>query len=128
MSFAQSVKTVLKKYAVFSGRARRSEYWWFYLFTIIVSIPAAIIDGEIFGYAMDDPAPLQGLLTLALLLPSLAVTVRRLHDVDRRGWWILIGIVPIVGWIVLLVFTVTDSKPDNAYGLTPKSPRDPFAS
>lgn len=120
MSPAQAVKTVLKKYAVFSGRARRSEFWWFTLFATIASIVAIEIDIAIFGEGMEDPTPLSTVLSLALLLPWLSVTVRRLHDIGRTGWWYLISLIPIIGWIALIVFTVTDSKPDNRFGLSPK--------
>ena len=100
MSFADAVRSVLSKYVVFAGRARRSEFWWFALFAGIVYIVAGILDAvigsQVIGY----------LVALALLLPSLAVTVRRLHDTGRSGWWILIGIIPLIGAIVLLVFEV----------------------
>lgn len=106
---------VLKKYAVFSGRARRKEYWMFTLFYLIFEIVFMAV-----GYAIDFPA-LVGVLVVALLLPSLAVTVRRLHDTDRSGWWILIGIVPLVGFIVMLVFLCSDTQPGaNKYGPSPK--------
>nr|WP_299038738.1 DUF805 domain-containing protein [uncultured Pseudokineococcus sp.] len=103
-----------------TGRARHSEFWWFYLFTVIVNIVATGVDIAIFGGRMEDPAPISLALTLALLLPSLAVTVRRLHDIDRTGWWILIALIPIIGWIVLLVFHVSDSDSDNRFGISPK--------
>lgn len=107
---------VLKKYAVFSGRARRQEYWMFFLVNFIVSVVLAIIGWTI------DMAFLQSLYTLAVLLPGLGVTVRRLHDTGRSGWWILIGLVPLVGTIVLLVFMASDSQPgNNQYGPNPKA-------
>ncbi|MGX4690553.1 DUF805 domain-containing protein [Streptomyces sp. JNUCC 63] len=107
---------VLKKYAVFSGRARRKEYWMFVLFNFIVSIVLLAI-GKAIGVEV-----LSGLYSLAVLLPGLGVAVRRLHDTGRSGWWILIGLVPLVGFIVLLVFTVSDSQPgDNQYGPNPKA-------
>ncbi|MBN2584135.1 MAG: DUF805 domain-containing protein [Planctomycetes bacterium] len=107
---------VLKKYAVFDGRARRKEYWMFVLFNIIISFVLGIIDGLI-GY------PVLGLIySLAVLLPGLGVSIRRLHDTGRSGWWILIGFVPIVGFIILLVFMVTEgTKGENAYGPDPKA-------
>jgi len=107
---------VLKKYAVFSGRARRKEYWYFVLFSIIVSIVLASIDAVIGSVGL-----LSGLYCLAVLIPSVAVFVRRLHDTDRSGWWIFIGLIPLVGFIVLLVFMALDSSPgDNQYGANPK--------
>ena len=127
MSFADSVRTCLAKYVVFSGRARRSEYWWFALFSFLVSLVASILD-----FILDtDYARGTGLIgtiaSLALLLPSLAVAIRRLHDTSRTGWWILIGLIPIIGWIVLLVFYVQDSHADNQYGPNPKSATAPAA-
>lgn len=124
MTFPEAVKSVLSQYVGFSGRARRSEYWWFFLFTMIVFIVASILDSVLFA---PDPGstriigPIYGLAALALLLPSLAVGVRRLHDTDRTGWWLLIGLVPIVGAILLIVWYCQDSGPDNQYGPSPKS-------
>ena len=115
MSFADAIRSVFSKYATFSGRARRSEFWWFSLFAAIVYFIVTIID------AVAKNAVLGILVILALLLPSLAVTARRLHDTGRTAWWILIGIIPIVGAIVLLVFECQDSQPGpNQYGPSPK--------
>lgn len=113
---------VLKKYVVFSGRARRAEYWWFILFNIIISLALGAIDGVTGTYSPEAGLGLLGgLYTLAVLLPSIAVTVRRLHDTGRSGWWFLIFLVPVIGAIVLLVFMVLDSKPgQNQYGENPK--------
>ena len=113
---------VLKKYAVFSGRARRAEYWYFVLFNIIVAIVLSLIDTLLgtFNF-MQGVGLLSGLYSLAVLIPTLAVTVRRLHDVDRSGWWIFINLIPLIGFIVLLVFAVTDGTPgSNRYGPNPK--------
>jgi uncharacterized membrane protein YhaH (DUF805 family) len=113
---------VLKKYAVFDGRARRMEYWMFILFNIIITVVLALID-----YLTGTFSPragvglLGGLYALAVLIPSLAVTVRRLHDIGRTGWWILIGLIPVIGGIVLLIFMVLDSESGpNEYGPNPK--------
>jgi uncharacterized membrane protein YhaH (DUF805 family) len=113
---------VIKKYAVFSGRARRKEYWYFVLFNILISIGLSIIDAVLgTGNAETGTGLLSGIYSLAVLIPSLAVLVRRLHDTNRSGWWILIGLIPIIGWIVLLVFMVEDSNPgQNQYGANPK--------
>jgi uncharacterized membrane protein YhaH (DUF805 family) len=109
------VKSVFNQYAGFSGRARRSEYWWFYLFTIIAYVVAAIVDAVI-----GVPAA-SGILFLGLIIPTLAVSVRRLHDTGRSGFWLFIGLIPLVGAIILLVFTVQDSQPGtNEYGPLPK--------
>lgn len=113
---------VLRKYAVFSGRARREEYWYFFLFSIIVSIVLGVIDGVTGSYSPETGMGLLGgLYALAVLIPSIAVAVRRLHDTERSGWWLLIALVPLIGAIVLLVFMVQDSKPgQNQYGVNPK--------
>jgi len=112
---------VLKKYAVFSGRARRKEYWFFILWYVIISIGLAIID-SVAGLHIGKAGVLQTLYALALLIPSLAVAVRRLHDTGRTGWWLLIGLIPLIGAIVLLVFMFTDSQPgENEYGSSPKA-------
>jgi uncharacterized membrane protein YhaH (DUF805 family) len=112
----------LKKYAVFSGRARRTEFWYFVLFNIIVTIVLSLIDrliGTFSGTA--NLGILSGIYGLAVVIPTLAVTVRRLHDTDRTGWWILIGLIPLIGTIVLLVFYLTPGTPgSNRYGPDPK--------
>lgn len=114
---------VLKKYAVFSGRARRKEYWFFVLFNIIFSIAFTVIDGVT---GTLDPTMGMGLLSLlyslAVLIPSISVTVRRLHDIGRSGWWLFIILIPLLGAITLLVFMFLDSKPEeNQYGANPKA-------
>ncbi|MCH7910220.1 MAG: DUF805 domain-containing protein [Candidatus Hydrogenedentes bacterium] len=113
---------VLKKYAVFSGRTQRQEYWMFTLFNIIITLVLFIIAGVI-ATALEIAAAglLPNLYTLAVLLPGIAVTVRRLHDTGRSGWWLLIAFVPFIGAIVLLVFYVQDSQPgENQFGPNPK--------
>ncbi|MFF5173346.1 DUF805 domain-containing protein [Micromonospora sp. NPDC000089] len=123
MSFTAAIRSVLSQYVGFTGRARRSEYWWFALFTVLVSLVAAILD-SVLGTDLGSgrSTGILGLIVnLALLLPSLAVGVRRLHDTDKSGWWILIGLIPIVGAIILLVFFVADSTPGtNRFGANPK--------
>ena len=124
MSFQDAIKTCIqRKYVDFTGRARRSEYWFFALFSALVSIVASVLD-SVLGFrsgAYGGSGPIQGILGLALLLPSLAVGARRLHDTDRSGWWQLIGLIPLVGWAILIIFFVQDSKPDNKYGPNPKA-------
>jgi uncharacterized membrane protein YhaH (DUF805 family) len=112
----------LKKYAVFSGRARRKEYWFFVLFNIIISIVFTVIDGVIGTFSVEAGIGLLGgIYALAVLIPAIAVSVRRLHDTDRSGWWLLITLIPLIGAIVMLVFTVQDSKPgQNRFGGNPK--------
>lgn len=114
---------VIKKYVEFSGRARRKEYWMFVLFNVIISIVISIID-RIIGttYGSANQGVLSTIYSLAVLLPSLAVGVRRLHDTGRSGWWLLINLVPCVGWIVFLVFAIQEGNAgDNAYGPDPKA-------
>ncbi|MEJ5868375.1 DUF805 domain-containing protein [Pseudokineococcus sp. 5B2Z-1] len=120
MSPVEAVRTVFSKYAVFSGRARRSEYWWFWLFAIIATTITASLDAWIFDVEWGQYRLFSIVLILAIALPSIAVAVRRLHDTDRSGWWYLIGLVPLIGGIVLLVFYVQDSREPNRFGAPPK--------
>lgn len=120
MGFQEAVRHVLSNYATFSGRARRSEFWWFQLAYLLASFVAGMIDALIFGTGPDSAAIVAPILSLSLLLPSLAVWVRRLHDTDRTGWWLLLILVPFLGIIVLLVFAVlrgTDGP--NRFGPDP---------
>jgi uncharacterized membrane protein YhaH (DUF805 family) len=126
---------VLKQYVDFSGRARRTEYWMFTLFNVIIMVVLSVVDAMVFGSGSfagtTDPGSVSasvnlGVLTtiyaLAVLLPSLAVSVRRLHDTDRSGWWLLIGLVPLVGGIVLLVFyLLPGTRGPNRFGADPKA-------
>jgi uncharacterized membrane protein YhaH (DUF805 family) len=113
---------VLKKYATFSGRARRKEYWMFVLFNIIFSIVATVIDNLLGTTQESGYGILSSIYSLAVLVPGLAVSVRRLHDIGKSGWWLLIALIPLIGAIWLLVLTVTDSQPgDNEYGPNPKT-------
>jgi uncharacterized membrane protein YhaH (DUF805 family) len=115
LSLPDAVRSVVTRYATFSGRARRAEYWWFFLAYVIAAVVASVIDGMI-GISL-----LSWVLSLGLLVPSLAVGVRRLHDTDRSGWWLLIGLVPLVGAIVLLVLLALEGRPGpNRYGPSPK--------
>ena len=114
---------VLKKYATFSGRAQRAEYWWFYLISTLIIIGLSLID-QATGTLDEETGVglLNSLYSLAILIPSIAVGVRRLHDTGRSGWWLLIGLIPVIGSIVLIVFFVLDSEPgENAYGANPKA-------
>ena len=113
---------VLKDYAVFSGRAQRAEYWFFVLFNVIASIILMFVDKIIGTF---NPETGVGLLStiysLGVLIPSIAVGARRLHDIGRTGWWLLLGFIPILGAIVLLIFFILDSQPGtNVYGPNPK--------
>ena len=102
VSFGQAVSLALgKNYCQFSGRSSRSEYWWFVLFQFIISYIVA------------------GVANLALLLPGLGLCVRRMHDIGKSGWWILINFIPLVGNIIFIVWACRDSGPDNEYGPVP---------
>lgn len=111
MTFVESIQTCFSKYATFSGRASRSEYWWFCLFNFLVAIILAML----------ELSTLSTIYTLATFLPSLAVCVRRLHDVGKSGWMYFVAFIPIVGAIWWLVLFCTDSQPgSNEYGENPK--------
>ena len=137
MNFIQSIRTCMRKYVNFSGRATRSEFWWFYLFTVLVNLVATsqassfvptLLDGQDMtenesSYFLNNFffLYLSTITSLILLLPSLAVAVRRLHDVGRSGWWILIAFT-VIGIIPLLIWYVTDTKDEeNIYGPNPKT-------
>lgn len=123
MDPVQAVKSVFSKYATFQGRARRSEYWWFALFSLVASVVAAVLDNLLFNRAYGSYGVFGVIVTLGLIVPSLAVAWRRLHDTDRSGAWYFIGLIPLVGTIILLVFLCTDSKPQpNRFGPSPKQP------
>jgi uncharacterized membrane protein YhaH (DUF805 family) len=112
---------VLKKYAVFVGRAGRPEYWYFVLFNFIISVVLGFIDGVIGSSGAGMGVGVLGsLYALAVLVPSIAVSIRRLHDTGRSGWWLLISLVPFVGFVILLVFMVLESDAgENQYGSSP---------
>ena len=111
----------LKKYAVFSGRARRMEYWYFVLFNLIVSFVLALIDALLGTYNIVQGIGLLSGSTAWRCLSPPGRVVRRLHDIDRTGWWILINLIPLIGTIVLLVFALTPGTPgSNQYGPDPK--------
>ena len=137
MNFIQSISTCMRKYVTFSGRATRSEFWWFFLFTILVNLAATsqassfvpiLLDGQNMtenesSYFLNNFffLYLSTITSLILLLPSLAVAVRRLHDVGKSGWWIVIAFT-VIGIIPLLIWYVTDTKDEeNVYGQNPKT-------
>jgi uncharacterized membrane protein YhaH (DUF805 family) len=113
MSFGQAISTVFRKYATFDGRASRAEFWYFTLFTVLVSVALAIITGR-------DNGMIANLANLVFLLPSLAVGVRRLHDTTRTGWYILFALIPVVGIILLIVWWAQAGPTEpNEYGDSP---------
>lgn len=112
---------VLKKYTVFGGRARRKEYWFFALFNTLISFALGFIDVAVGFTAASSVGILSVIYGLGVIIPSLAVTFRRLHDTGRSGWWLLILLIPLIGAIVVLVFMILDSEPGaNQYGENPK--------
>ena len=113
---------VLKKYAVFEGRAKRKEYWFFVLFNVLISMAMGSIDWLTGNINPETGLGLfSGLYALGVMIPGMAVSVRRLHDTGRSGWWLLITFVPVIGAIVFLYFMVLDSNPEtNEYGPSTK--------
>lgn len=121
MSFGAAIGSFFSKYATFSGRARRSEFWFAVLFTTLVSSAIGIVFPGTVQYvndiAIQQSSPASNLWQLAIFLPSLALSVRRLHDVGRKGTYYLFILLPIVGWILLLIQFLKDSQPGaNAFG------------
>jgi len=118
MEFTQSVRRNMTTaaYAQITGRASRSEYWWFVLFVSIASAAAGVLD------VLFPGDLLQSLFGIATLVPGIALGIRRMHDIGRSGWWLLIGLIPIVGWIVLIVWLATKSDAgSNQWGVTARA-------
>jgi len=115
MQIMQSAKTVLQNYAKFEGRSGRPEYWWW----VVAYLVAALVVG-IVGQAAAAVSLLSNILALALFIPSIAVGVRRFHDIGKSGWWLLIGIIPIVGWIAVIYFAAQPSQGSNQFGEGPQ--------
>ena len=114
MTFQDSIRTVLSKYATFTGRAGRPEYWWWVLAVLIAAAVASVLDGMIFG---SDVSIFGGLLSLAIVVPNIAVGVRRLHDTDRSGWWLALSLIPVIGLLVLIWFMIQPGTPGaNRFG------------
>jgi uncharacterized membrane protein YhaH (DUF805 family) len=135
MNFTQAVASGYRKYVGFSGRAARSEYWWWFLYIILSSVLIGFIEGALgLGTGTVETGdggvsasfaggPLSLIWSLAHLLPGIAVSIRRLHDLDRSGWWLLIAFVPLVGFIVLIVFYCTKGTSGaNRFGPDPLGP------
>lgn len=121
MNFGEAVGTCLRNFATFRGRARRSEFWNFVLFQMILSLAAGILDAALFG--SRGIAPMNAALSLLLLLPTLAAGARRLHDGGRSAWWLLIGLVPFIGWLVLVYFYIDRGQDGpNRFGPDPRAP------
>ncbi len=104
MTFAESIRTCFTKYADFTGRAKRSEFWWWVLFAILATAALSVVSEK-----------LSGLFSIATLVPYIAVTARRLHDTDRSGWWQLLGLIPLIGWIILIVWCAQEGKSSTRF-------------
>jgi uncharacterized membrane protein YhaH (DUF805 family) len=105
MNFGDSIKTCFTKYADLNGRASRPEYWWFALFLFLTHVALSLVAHW-----------MAGLFSLVTLLPSIAVAARRLHDIDKSGWWQLIALIPVLGWIAIIYMLVQDPKEPNRFG------------
>lgn len=129
MSFIEAIQTVWSKYATLSGRASRPEYWWWVLFIVLLNIVTGIVDGAIIAPALgyerftqDAGQPLSLIAALALLIPGFCVGVRRLHDIDRSAWWLLIILIPFIGVLVLLYWMMRPgSSGSNNFGEPPSA-------
>jgi len=104
MTFGESIQTCFSKYADFTGRASRSEYWWWFLFVFLATMAASVVNDKI-----------SALFSIAVLLPGLAVGTRRLHDIDKSGWFQLLFIIPVIGWIILLYWAAQEGKEPNRF-------------
>jgi uncharacterized membrane protein YhaH (DUF805 family) len=117
MTFFEAISSGFRNYVGFSGRASRSEFWYWILFTVLVSIVTSIIDLEVLSSSVT---PFSSIWSLVTLLPSLAMGVRRLHDTDRSGWWWLLSFIPLIGIIVLIVFWCSEgTRGPNRFGPDP---------
>jgi uncharacterized membrane protein YhaH (DUF805 family) len=113
---------VIKKYVEFSGRARRKEFWMFVLISAVISLVLSIIDRAIGTDSANGGGLLKSIYGLAVLLPSIAVAVRRLHDIGRSGWWLLLSFLIVIGWIILIIWYAQEGQPGgNKYGPDPKA-------
>lgn len=109
MGFVEAIKICLNKYATFNGRATRSEYWWFQLFVFLVCLALSIFP------------PLLFIFVVAQILPNIAVSVRRMHDTGKSGWWVLLACIPLIGGIIFSLLCIIDTQSrDNQYGENPK--------
>ncbi|WP_288929491.1 DUF805 domain-containing protein [uncultured Maritimibacter sp.] len=129
MDMKTAVETVLRdKYVEFNGRARRAEFWWFILFVFVVSTILSLIDMALFEGVLQDIGPLSAIFTLITLIPAIAVTGRRLHDVGRSGWWQLLFLLPVIGFLVILFWAVQKgTEGPNDYGRDPLGGTAPAA-
>jgi uncharacterized membrane protein YhaH (DUF805 family) len=121
MTFSEAISSGFRNYVGFSGRASRSEFWYWILFTVLVSIVTSIVD---LGALSSNVMPFSSIWSLVTFLPSLAMGVRRLHDTDRSGWWWLLSLIPLIGIIVLIVFWCSEgTRGPNRFGPDPLGAR-----
>ena len=121
MNSFEYYKKCWQKYSFFRGRARRAEYWYFVLYNFLLTFAVSLVDAYTFGVNDNGTGLFGGLYSLAIFIPSLAVGVRRMHDTGRSGWTLLWNLVPVIGWIILLVYSCQDSQPGgNKWGPNPK--------
>jgi uncharacterized membrane protein YhaH (DUF805 family) len=124
MNFQTAVASCFSNYATLSGRARRSEYWYFVLFHLLAQAVTAVLDIVLFPHVAFGP--INTIASLVLLMPSVAVSVRRLHDIGRTGWWLLLGLIPLLGQLVLLIWACQRGEAqDNRFGPPPADPAGP---
>ena len=129
VDFPEAVKLGFQRYIDFSGRSSRAEYWWFTLFIVLVDVIVTAVDTVVLGTDLRDIGLLSTVWQLATLIPSLAIGVRRLHDIDKSGWWLLLWFVLVIGWIVLFVWAIKQSdEGSNKYGPDPRQapPQQPY--
>jgi uncharacterized membrane protein YhaH (DUF805 family) len=117
-----------RRFGEFTGRSRRREFWMFTLFSLLAALVATAVDAAL-GFALEDNGPVSIIQSLAFLVPSVSVSIRRLHDIDRSGWWLLLVLIPIIGWLVLLIWECTDGTAGtNRFGVDPKDPQGDLQS
>jgi|APEBP8051073178_1049388.scaffolds.fasta_scaffold00085_23 uncharacterized membrane protein YhaH (DUF805 family) len=120
MGFGEAIQSALSKYVTFSGRARRAEYWWFALFVFLMGGILSGVDEALFDTFPEQAGPLAGIFSLAMFLPQISVTVRRLHDTGRSGWWFWILLIPLIGWLLMLYWMIkSGDSGTNAFGPDP---------
>jgi len=119
MGFGEAIASGFANYANFEGRAYRTEYWLWVLFTVIGSLATGIIDAAVFGYSPGGVSPLNGIFDLITLIPSLAVAARRMHDMDRTGWWLLLLLTGIGAIVLLIWFCFKGTHGPNRFGSDP---------
>ena len=121
MNSFEYFKKCFRQYADFKGRARRAEYWYFVLYTWLISIAVSLVDMLTLGVGEDGMGLLGAIFSLVIFIPSLAASVRRIHDTGRSGWVLLLSFIPVIGWILVIVYSCQDSQPgSNKWGANPK--------